>query len=87
MAAPIYSQEQVTAMIATPKYVPHKYVYNERAIREDWPWDKCAEPLKLKSRPRKKLSIQQCIDWIAPIFLNDTHVEIHDPDSMELFGR
>lgn len=65
----------------------HKHVYNERAIREGWMWDKCAEPLRQKSTPRRRLSLQQCIDRIAPIFLKETNVEIYDPDSMSLFGR
>jgi hypothetical protein len=67
--------------------VLHKHVYSERAIREDWTWDKCAEPLKQHSRPRRKLTLQQCIDRLAPIFLQETNVKIHDADSMGLFGR
>lgn len=67
--------------------VPHKHVYNERAILEGWTWDKCAEPLKLNSQPKKKLSVEQCINWIAPIFLKEIHLEIHDPESNGLFGR
>lgn len=55
----------------------HRHVYNERAIREDWPWDKCAELLK---QPKRKLSLQQAIDILTPIFINDVRLEIHDPD-------
>lgn len=68
-----------------PSRMLHRHVYNERAIREDWTWDKCAEPLKLKSVPKRKLSLQQSIDRLAPEFLKDTKIEIHDPDSASLF--
>jgi hypothetical protein len=63
----------------------HKHVYNERAIREDFPWDKCAEPLALKSHPRRRLSLEQAINRIAPIFLKELCVEILDRDTMSMF--
>lgn len=64
----------------------HRHVYNERAIREDWPWDKCAELVTFdKAMPRKKLSLQQYIERIGPKFLKDTNTEVHDPDSRDLF--
>lgn len=65
----------------------HRHVYNERALREGWPWDKCAEPLKLTKVPKRKLSLQQAIDQMTPIFLRDLEIEIHDPDVNVLFGR
>ncbi|MDP9172891.1 MAG: hypothetical protein M3O30_03385 [Planctomycetota bacterium] len=66
----------------------HKHVYNERAIRDDMPWDKCAELLNLKKRPRRKLSLQQAIDLITPIFINEIRLEIHDPNVRQLlFSR
>ena len=70
------------------KRVPHKHVYNERAMREFGAWDKCATPLVFKPAPKRKMSLQQYIDrMIAPEFLKDVHVDIHDPDSMGLFYR
>jgi hypothetical protein len=64
--------------------VLHRHVYNERAVTEDWPWDKCAEPLKIVV-PKRKLSLQQAIDRLTPEFLKDIKLEVHDPQTMGLF--
>jgi hypothetical protein len=64
--------------------VPHRHVYNEKAIREGWTWDKCAEPIHQKKRT---YSLEQAINLLAPIFLNDLRIEIYDPDTIgALFG-
>jgi hypothetical protein len=65
----------------------HKHVYNERAIRENWPWDKCAELLNVKKKPKKQLSLQQCIERLGGIFLDETHTTIDDPASRDLFYK
>ncbi len=59
---------------------------NERAIREGWPWDKCASPLKIP-KTKKKLSLQQSIDRLTPIFLEDINLDIYDPEIGSLFFR
>jgi hypothetical protein len=70
----------------TPHFVDrralHKHIYNERAIREGFTWDKCAEPVK---QPKRKLSFQQAIDHLTPIFLEELRIEIHDPNVRGLF--
>jgi hypothetical protein len=63
---------------------PHKHIYNEKMIRDGYPWDRCAEGLKLK-KVRRKLSLEQTINRMAPIFLNEINVEIFDPDVAPLF--
>jgi hypothetical protein len=65
--------------------IPHKHIYNEKAVRDDWPWDQCAEPLKFKKSLPRKISLQQAIDRIAPIFLVEVHLEIYDPNVQTLF--
>lgn len=68
-------------------WVLHKHVYNERAIREGHPWDKCAEPI-LKKMPRNKLSLQQAMDRLSGIFLTETVVSVESPETNDLFfGR
>lgn len=69
--------------------VPHRHIYNERAIREDHSWDRCAEPLKELAVPKKgkKFSVQQWIDRIGPIFVKDVRLDVADPDADPLFGR
>jgi hypothetical protein len=69
-------------------FIPHKHIYNERAVREDYSWDKCAEPLRMSlPRKKRKLTITQWIDRIGPHFLKDANIEISDPRAMPLFGR
>jgi hypothetical protein len=58
--------------------VLHRHIYNERAIRENCTWDKCAEPLKIP-KPKRKLSFQQSIDRLTPHFLTDIKLDIYDP--------
>jgi len=72
-----------------PQYVGnrvlHKHVYSERAIREGYTWDKCAEVLLC--RPQIFI-LERAIDHLTPLFLSELKIEIHDPDVLtSLFGR
>lgn len=78
-----------TCRHTNPKWFPpfvigsrvlHRHIYNERAIRDDWPWDKCAEPLDIP-KTKRKLSFQQSIDRLTPHFLADIKLEVYDPDT------
>jgi len=62
----------------------HKHVYSERAIREGWPWDKCAEPI---GQNRKNLSLEQAIGRLTPVFLENLKIEIHDSEVQDLFHQ
>jgi len=68
-------------------FVPHKHVYNERGVRDDYAWDKCAEPLQMSLPKRRRLTVTQWVDRIGPIFLKEANIEIRDPGAMPLFGH
>jgi hypothetical protein len=64
--------------------VLHRHVYSPRAIREDLPWDACAEVIS----PLEVRGMQAATDRLTQLFVQGLAIDVHDPDFRSgLFAR